>query len=105
MALLRLFENSLIARHVLSRLQRASPKDVIIVFLLTSAVLVTAHYLSRLAYSLLFSPLRKIPGPLLARVTRWWEYRMVLNGDSNLEFIRLHKKHGSCSLILERPRT
>ncbi|EEU38517.1 uncharacterized protein NECHADRAFT_19176, partial [Fusarium vanettenii 77-13-4] len=38
--------------------------------------------------------LRKIPGPLLARVTRWWEYRLVSKGDSNLEYIRLHQKYG-----------
>ncbi|KAH7146836.1 cytochrome P450 [Dactylonectria estremocensis] len=44
--------------------------------------------------SSLFSPLRKVPGPFLARLTRWWEYRMVVRGDSNLEYIRLHKKYG-----------
>jgi hypothetical protein len=69
-------------------------KDVGIGFLVTCAIIVVLYYLVPLAHSLFFSPLRKIPGPLLARVTRWWEYRMVIKGHSHLEYIRLHKKYG-----------
>jgi len=63
-------------------------------FLITLVLLATSYYLVPLLHSLLFSPLRRVPGPFLARVTRWWEYRMVLGGDSNQEYIRLHKKYG-----------
>ncbi|KAH7237944.1 cytochrome P450 [Fusarium solani] len=94
MALLRDLESSPIAQYVLSRLQHAGLKDLTAAFLLTSAALLTVLYLVPLVYSLFFSPLRKIPGPLLTRVTRWWEYRVVVKGDSNREYMRLHKKYG-----------
>ena len=95
MALLRDLESSPIVQSILSKLQHAGVKDVTAGLLLVSAAVFTASYLVPLFYSLFFSPLRKIPGPLLARVTRWYEYRLVIKGDSNRDYMRLHKKYGS----------
>ncbi|CAI6095293.1 unnamed protein product [Clonostachys chloroleuca] len=94
MALLRGLEDSPIAQAILLQLQHAGLKKLALGFFLAPASLVFAYYLAALFYSLFFSPLRKIPGPLLARITRWWEFQVVKNGKSNLEFIRLHRQYG-----------
>lgn len=62
--------------------------------LATVLCLIASYYTISTIYNLFFSPLKNVPGPFLARVTRWWEYCMVQGGVSNLEYIRLHKKHG-----------
>ena len=61
----------------------------------SGVVLVIFYHASALLYSLYLSPLRSVPGPFLARITRWWEYVKVVNGDSHQEYIRLHEKYGS----------
>ncbi|KAH7160421.1 cytochrome P450 [Dactylonectria estremocensis] len=78
----------------LTRLRDGSPIELAKRFLLTIALVVTSYYFVPLFHGLLFSSLRKVPGPFLARLTRYWEYHMVKRGDSNLEYIRLHKKYG-----------
>ncbi|KAG7001572.1 Cytochrome P450 monooxygenase aclL [Fusarium oxysporum f. sp. conglutinans] len=95
MALLRDLEESHIVQAIASHLQHADPKTFALGFLITSAGYAVAYYLVALFYSLFISPLRRIPGPLLARMTRWWEYRLVKNGKSNLEFILLHSQYGT----------
>jgi hypothetical protein len=40
------------------------------------------------------SPLRSIPGPLLARFTRLWELRALHRGDIEAVTIDLHRRHG-----------
>ncbi|KAK7926762.1 cytochrome P450 [Apiospora marii] len=42
----------------------------------------------------LLSPLRHIPGPALAAVTRFWHVRHVIKGDQNRVLIRAHEKYG-----------
>ncbi|KAK4184558.1 putative cytochrome P450 E-class, group I [Podospora australis] len=39
-------------------------------------------------------PLKAIPGPPLASVSRLWHLRHILKGDQNLQLIALHDKHG-----------
>jgi cytochrome P450 len=46
------------------------------------------------AYRRYLSPLRSIPGPFWASVTRLWHIRVILRGDQNLELIRLHDQYG-----------
>lgn len=42
----------------------------------------------------LFSPLRKIPGPLAARFTKAWYFTRVSKGDFHRENTLLHRKYG-----------
>lgn len=42
----------------------------------------------------LLSPLRGIPGPALAAVTRFWHVRHVIKGDQNRVLICAHEKYG-----------
>ncbi|KAG6363849.1 hypothetical protein INS49_008952 [Diaporthe citri] len=62
--------------------------------LATVLCLIASYYTIGTIYDLFFSPLKNVPGPSLARVTRWWEYFMVKRGVSNLEYVDLHKKYG-----------
>ena len=39
-------------------------------------------------------PLRDIPGPLLARFTRWWYFIEIYKGSFELTNVELHKKYG-----------
>ncbi|KAL9568905.1 hypothetical protein ACKAV7_006970 [Fusarium commune] len=94
MAFLRDAESNPTVQAILSRLQHVDAKAVAAGFPLTLFGLAFSYYFIALLYSLFLSPLRSIPGPFLARVTRWWEYRVVKQGHSNQEFIRLHKKYG-----------
>jgi cytochrome P450 len=41
-----------------------------------------------------FSPLSDIPGPFLASITRFWEIRTLLQGDSVNAIYDLHRRHG-----------
>ena len=40
------------------------------------------------------SPLKKVPGPFLARYTRLWELLSVVRGKLHRETVELHQKFG-----------
>jgi hypothetical protein len=40
-------------------------------------------------------PLRSVPGPLLARFTRFWYLKALNRGDFEKQNIDLHRKHGT----------
>lgn len=58
------------------------------------AVAGVCYALLWVVYTLCFSRLRKVPGPLLARFSRFWELRATLTGRINEVMIDLHKQHG-----------
>ena len=41
-----------------------------------------------------FSPLKKVPGPFLARYSRLWEFFRVTGGNLHWKTIELHGKFG-----------
>lgn len=45
-------------------------------------------------FDAIWSPLRHIPGPPLARFTRLWYYLRVKNGQFHSDNIELHRKYG-----------
>lgn len=47
-------------------------------------------------YQLRLSPLSKIPGPLLARISPLWRTRRVLIGNWHEDIVALHAKYGQC---------
>lgn len=61
----------------------------------TTAVLFTFSILASLAYSAFFTPLRKVPGPLLARFTNLWIAWKSGEGRSHLLWRELHAKYGA----------
>ncbi|KAG4290139.1 hypothetical protein FPRO06_02025 [Fusarium proliferatum] len=45
-------------------------------------------------YNLFFHPLAKIPGPFLAKLTKFWLFSEELGGDAANTLARLHRKYG-----------
>lgn len=48
----------------------------------------------------LVSPLRRLPGPFLARFSRIWYLRNVWRGDFEKKNLELHQKYGTNTIIL-----
>ncbi|OAL54679.1 cytochrome protein [Pyrenochaeta sp. DS3sAY3a] len=53
-----------------------------------------SYWIIPFLHGLTISSTRNVPGPLLARFTRWYEYFAVLGGKSNIEYMQLHDKFG-----------
>ncbi|KAF5633095.1 cytochrome P450 monooxygenase [Fusarium tjaetaba] len=53
-----------------------------------------AYLLFNVIYNLFFHPLAKLPGPFLAKLTKFWLFSEELGGDAANTLARLHKKHG-----------
>ncbi|KIW99286.1 uncharacterized protein Z519_00949 [Cladophialophora bantiana CBS 173.52] len=63
-------------------------------------VVLTAGWLvSKVVYALFFSPLRKIPGPFVARLTPLWLRFVDLAGNRTSTINRLHQRYGATVLI------
>lgn len=56
---------------------------------------VSVYLASWIIYCRLFHPLRSIPGPFLASVSRIWIVLKTAAGDMEHEQRALHKKHGT----------
>jgi hypothetical protein len=69
--------------------------------LLAGGFLVLVIYLVvRPIFRALTTSLRSVPGPFLARFTRFWELRAVLKHDFATYNIALHEKYGSCTAYI-----
>ncbi|KAH7376903.1 cytochrome P450 [Plectosphaerella cucumerina] len=62
--------------------------------MVTIIALIAAYNAVFFVYQLFLSPLRRVPGPFLARITQWWEYVIVFRGKSHQDYIRLHEEYG-----------
>lgn len=45
-------------------------------------------------YNVFFHPLRGIPGPMLAGISRWWLFWLEWKGNPHVEILELHRKYG-----------
>lgn len=59
------------------------------------AICLISYWIIPFLYGLIVSPTKDIPGPLLARFSRWYEYLAVLRGQSHVEYMKLHNKFGA----------
>lgn len=57
--------------------------------------------LARLVNRRYFSPLSSYPGPFLASVTRLWKVWVVSKGQTQQDFIRMHRKYGEPTYCAE----
>lgn len=77
-------------QHFIRMLLNLLPEVSLIQLLLLSSGIYTVYILLRA----LLDPLRDVPGPFLARFTRWWYFFEVYKGNYELRNIELHNKHG-----------
>ncbi|KAH7129184.1 cytochrome P450 [Dactylonectria macrodidyma] len=73
------------AAHELSQVQLLSVSIVALGFLYVSWTVTR---------NLLFSPLRRFPGPKIAALTRWWDIYHTVKCDKFKVIHELHRKHG-----------
>ena len=76
------------------------PKYGIVVLGIIGALIVIQ--LIRAVLQASFSPLKKVPGPFLARYSRLWEFFRAAGGELHWKTVELHEKYG---LPLSRQRT
>lgn len=63
------------------------------------ALALIAVGLTRYFYRNITSPLRDVPGPLLARFTRLWEVYAIRKYDNTALNIALHEKYGKTTKV------
>ena len=71
--------------------QRGIVNGVVTTFASYFGVLVSSIVLYRISP---FHPLAQYPGPLLAKITKWWHAYQVYNGKQHIYIQQLHKKYG-----------
>jgi hypothetical protein len=55
--------------------------------------------LTKLVWDVFFSPLRAIPGPILAKITDAWRAIHTHRGRADLKHLELHRKYGTAVAI------
>ncbi|KAJ5654879.1 hypothetical protein N7490_001882 [Penicillium lividum] len=56
--------------------------------------LVITGVLGQCIYNVFFHPLRDIPGPFLAKLSRYWLFALEIRGTQHLQIHSLHRKYG-----------
>lgn len=67
-----------------------------------SAVLLIIFFIVKSVYSLIYDPLKHVPGPRFARFSRLWYFLHVRSGQFHHENISLHRRHGSVVRVAPR---
>lgn len=63
-------------------------------FLGTGGLFVLAVLIVFTCYAAVNSPARRVPGPLLPRLNRLWEFYHASRGDLHIQTVELHKRYG-----------
>lgn len=62
---------------------------------ITYAALVFGLWLvSHCTYNVFLHPLRAVPGPTLAKISRWWLFCIEMKENPHVEILNLHRKYG-----------
>lgn len=56
--------------------------------------LVAATAVVYIVYQCFFSPLAKVPGPFIAKLTKFYRAYLVLGGQAHRDYVALHQKYG-----------
>ncbi|KUJ08628.1 cytochrome P450 [Mollisia scopiformis] len=72
---------------MISQLTSLSPTSILLLPLLYIFYLFLFNYI--------LDPLRSVPGPYLARFTRWWYFCKLYEGDFERTNVELHKEYGA----------
>ncbi|KAK4889667.1 hypothetical protein LTR27_011559 [Elasticomyces elasticus] len=58
------------------------------------AAVILGTLVGYITYALYIHPLARYPGPLLGRLTQWYDVYHAFVGDKHVNFLRLHQKYG-----------
>lgn len=58
------------------------------------AILIVSALSLTVIRRLYFSPLKSIPGPFLASISRWWHLKQIVRGDQQVALAKEHEKYG-----------
>lgn len=61
------------------------------IFLATVAVL---WLVGVCVYNVFLHPLKAIPGPFMAKISRFWIFGLEMRGNPHVEILDLHRKYG-----------
>ncbi|KAJ5605341.1 cytochrome P450 [Penicillium lagena] len=64
------------------------------VYLTYGAIVVVLWFVGTCVYNVFFHPLKAIPGPFMAKISRWWIFGLEMRGNPHVEILDLHRKYG-----------
>jgi hypothetical protein len=64
------------------------------VYLTYGAISVVLWFIGTYVYNVFFHPLKAIPGPFMAKLSRWWIFSLEMRGNAHVEILDLHRKYG-----------
>lgn len=76
------------------RLETLAQTDRASVYALAALAVLSSLYSASVLYSICFHPLRRIPGPFLAKSTELWRTSRYVRGNWHRDILDLHSKYG-----------
>jgi hypothetical protein len=64
------------------------------VYLTYGAIAVVLWFVGTCVYNVFFHPLKAIPGPFMAKISRWWIFGLEMRGNPHVEILDLHREYG-----------
>ncbi|PKY05677.1 cytochrome P450 [Aspergillus campestris IBT 28561] len=64
------------------------------VYLTFGVIVVVSWFVGTCVYNVFFHPLKAIPGPFMAKISRWWIFDLEMRGNPHVEILELHRKYG-----------
>jgi hypothetical protein len=58
------------------------------------AIAVVLWLVGTCVYNVFFHDLKAIPGPFMAKISRWWIFGLEMRGNPHMEILDLHRKYG-----------
>lgn len=68
-------------------------------YLAYGAIVMVLWFVTTCVYNVFFHPLKAIPGPLMAKISRGWIFGLEMRGNPHVEILDLHRKYGMVSTI------
>jgi hypothetical protein len=77
------------------------PMDIIS-YLAYAGALLVLWVSAKLIYNVYFHPLRAVPGPFSAKLSRWWLFRLEMRGNPHPNIMELHRQYGKSASAVFR---
>lgn len=76
------------------RLEAMAQEDRLSFYALAALVLFSSLYSASALYSIFLHPLRRVPGPFIAKFTELWRTSKYARGNWHNDILHLHSKYG-----------